>query len=164
MYLARWQNTNPEGKQLRDIPSTGMKVRYSLAAYAGKNVRIGLYREARTTGNTGIAIHVDNVRLGYFDKTVDYASACQYEDIVIGDIVLSGDDTEPGIHAYPTPYYASDADAKAGKRDSVFLLEIEVLPAQETFFADTICEGVTYTKENLSRKQIVPKILKRMAN
>ena len=152
--LDKWQNTNPQGKQLRDIPSTGMKVRYSLAAYAGKNVRIGLYREARTTGNTGIAIHVDNVRLGYFDKTVDYASACQYEDIVIGDIVLSGDDTEPGIHAYPTPYYASDADAKAGKRDSVFQLEIEVFPAQETFFADTICEGDTYTNYDFRPKSV----------
>ena len=152
--LDKWQNTNPEGKQLRDIPSTGMNVRYSLAAYAGKNVRIGLYREARTTGNTGIAIHVDNVRLGYFDKTVDYASACQYEDIVIGDIVLSGDDTEPGIHAYPQPYYASDAEAKAGKRDSVFQLEIEVFPAQETFYADTICEGETYTNYDFRPKSV----------
>ena len=143
--LDKWQNTNPVGKQLRDIPATGTRVRYSLAPYAGKNIRIGLYREAKSTVNTGIAIHVDNIRLAYFDKEVEYASACQYEDVKIGDIVLSGDDTEPGIHAYPQPVYVSDAEAKAGKRDSVFQLEIEVFPAQEVTFNDTICEGETYT-------------------
>ena len=143
--LAKWQNTNPEGMQLRDIPSTGMRVRYSLAKYAGKNVRVGLYREAKTASTTGIAIHVDNVRFGYFDKTVDYASACQYEDVTIGTIHLSGDDTQPGLHAYPTAFYASDAEARAGVRDSVFQLEIEVFAAQETLLSDTICEGETYT-------------------
>lgn len=151
--LDKWQNTNPEGKQLRDIPATGMKLRYSLASYAGKNIRIGLYREARTTSNTGIAVHVDNVRLAYFDKAVEYASACQYEDVRIGDIFLSGDDTKPGIHSYPSPVYVSDAEALAGKRDSVYQLEIEVFPAQETFFADTICEGDTYSNYNFLPKE-----------
>lgn len=143
--LAKWQNTNPSGSQLRDIPSTGMKVRYSLASYAGKNIRIGLYREAKSTSNTGIAIHIDNFRLAYFNKEVDYTSACQYEDVQVGDIFLSGDDTRPGIHAYPTSFYVSDSEAKAGKKDSVFQLEIEVFPTLETLYADTICEGQTYT-------------------
>ena len=143
--LDKWQNTNPVGKQLRDIPATGMRVRYSLAPYAGKNICIGLYREAKTVSNTGVAVHVDNVRLAYFDKEVESVSACQYEDITIGSIFLSGEDTEPGIHAYPTPVYVSHADALAGKRDSVYQLEVEVFAAQETFFADTICEGETYT-------------------
>ena len=143
--LAKWQNTNAAGMQLRDIPSTGMLVRYSLAKYAGKNIRIGLYREAKTTGSTGIVVHVDNVRLGYFHKTVDYTSGCQYEDITFGDITLSGDDTKPGIHSYPTCFYVSDAEAKAGVRDSVHAIEVEVFPAMETIFRDTICEGETYT-------------------
>ena len=151
--LDKWQNTNPVGKQLRDIPATGTRVRYSLAPYAGKNIRIGLYREAKSTVNTGIAIHVDNIRLAYFDKEVEYASACQYEDVKIGDIVLSGDDTKPGIHAYPQPVYVSDAEARAGKRDSVFQLEIEVFPAQEVVFMDTICEGDTYTGHDFLPKE-----------
>ena len=143
--LAKWQNTNPAGSQLRDIPSTGMKLRYSLAKYADKNIKIGFYREAKTTSTTGIAIHLDNVRLAYFDKRVDYTSACQYEDVQVGDIYLSGDDTEPGIHAYPTCYYMTDAEARAGKRDSVFSLEIEIFAAQEMAITDTICEGETYS-------------------
>jgi len=143
--LAKWQNTNPEGQQLRDIPVDGMKVRFSLAPYAGKNIRIAFYREAKTTSATGVAIHVDNIRLAYFTKEVEYASACQFEDIQVGDIYLSGEDTKPGIHAYPTCFYATDADAKAGIKDSVQQLEIEVYPAQETYFADTICEGDTYS-------------------
>ena len=122
-----------------------MRVRYSLAPYAGKNVRIGLYREAKTTSNTGIAIHVDNVRLAYYDKTVSEAEACQYEDVTIGNVHLSGDNTLPGIHSYPTPVYVSDEEARAGKRDSVYQLEIEVFPAQESILMDTICEGETYT-------------------
>lgn len=150
--LGKWQNTNPEGKQLRDIPADGMNVRYSLAAYAGKNVRIGFYREARSSSSTGIAIHVDNVRLAYFDKTVEYASTCQYEDITVGDIHLSGDETTPGIHSYPQPFYVSDAEAKAGKKDSVQQLEIEVYPAMETVIKDTICEGDTYTDYNFMPK------------
>ena len=151
--LAKWQNTNPEGMQLRDIPTNGMNVRYSLAAYAGKNIRIGLYREAKTASNTGVAIHVDNLRLAYFQKTVDYTSACQYEDVQVGDIFLSGDDTKPGIHAYPTVYPVTDAEARAGKKDSVFSLEIEVFPTQQTLYADTICEGDTYTDLNFSAKE-----------
>lgn len=151
--LAKWQNTNPEGQQLRDIPSNGMKVRYSLAAYAGKNVRIGLYREARSTSSTGIAIHVDNIRFAYFTKSVDYASGCQYEDIQVGDIILPGDQTTPGVHAYPTCFYVSDAEAKAGVKDSVQQLEIEVYPAQESFFTDTICEGDTYSDHDFLPKE-----------
>ena len=150
--LAKWQNTNPEGSQLRDIPSNGMKVRYSLAQYAGKNIRIGLYREARSTTSTGIAIHVDNIRLAYFKKSVDHASGCQYEDIQVGDIILPGDQTTPGIHAYPTCFYVSDAEAKAGKKDSVQQLEIEIYPAMETLFVDTICEGETYTAHDFLPK------------
>lgn len=142
--LGKWQNTNPAGQQLRDIPTNGMNVRFSLAQYAGKNVRIGLYREARSTSSTGVAIHVDNIRLAYFKKTVDYASACQFEDIQVGDIILSGEDTKPGIHAYPTCFFVSDADARAGVKDSVQQLEIEVYPAMESTFRDTICEGDTY--------------------
>lgn len=150
--LDKWQNTNPSGKQLRDIPTTGMKVRYSLAPYAGKNVRIAFYREARSTANTGIAMHVDNVRFAYFKKNIDYASACQYEDITVDGIHLSGDETTPGIHAYPTCFYASDAEALAGKLDSVQQLEIEVFAAQETFFADTICEGESYIEHDFLPK------------
>ncbi|MBR6168061.1 MAG: hypothetical protein IKQ50_06495 [Paludibacteraceae bacterium] len=151
--LAKWQNTNPEGQQLREIPATGMQVRYSLAPYAGKNVRIGLYREAKTASNTGITVHVDNVRLAYFDKEINYASACEYEDIQVGEIYLSGDDTKPGIHAYPTCFYATDAEAQAGKRDSVYQLEIEVFATQQTLFTDTICEGDSYTDVNFHGKE-----------
>ncbi len=151
--LAKWQNTNPEGMQLRDIPSTGMKVRYSLAQYAGKHVRIGFYREAVTNSNTGIAIHVDNARFAYFDKTSEYTSACQYEDIQIGDIVIPGDDIEPGIHSFPTCYYASTEEAASGARDSVYAVEIEVFPTPETEFADTICQGDTYSDINFADKE-----------
>ena len=151
--LRKWQNTNPEGSQLRDIPSDGMNVRFSLASYAGKNVRIGLYREARTTSSTGIAIHVDNIRLAYFKKYVDYASGCQYEDIQVGDIILPGEQTTPGIHAYPACFFASDADAKAGVKDSVQQLEIEIYPAMETSFRDTICEGETYQNYDFLPKE-----------
>ena len=149
--LAKWQNTNPEGKQLRDIPSTGMNVRLSLAQYAGKNVRIGLYREAVSSSNTGIAIHVDNIRLAYFEKVIDYASGCQYEEIVIGDIVLP-DDTEPGIHIFPSSEYVSDEEAKAGVKDTVYSMEIEVFPAEGMSFDHTMCEGETYTDVNFHGK------------
>ena len=150
--LMKWQNTNPAGRQLREIPASGQNVRFSLAQYAGKNVRIGLYREAKTSSNTGIAIHVDNVRLGYFDKIVEQASGCQYEDIVIGDIVLPGDETTPGIHIYPKSEYASDEDAKAGVRDLVYSLEIEVYEAPEFVVSDTICEGDTYSSYDFQGK------------
>ena len=151
--LAKWQNTNPEGTQLRDIPSDGMTVRYSLAAYAGKSVRIGMYREAKTSSNTGIAIHIDNVRLAYFGKIIEYAFGCQYEDIQIGDIVLPGEETEPGLHIYPKCIYATDSMAQAGAPDTVYSLEIEVFPAQELLTADTICEGETYSDINFHSKE-----------
>ena len=150
--LAKWQNTNREGQQLRNISSTGQNVRYSLASYAGKHVRIGLYREAKSTVATGIAIHVDNVRLGYFNKTADHASACQYEDIDIGDIHISGEDTEPGIHSFPICFYATDEEAKAGKRDSVYAMEVEIFATPETTYADTICQGDSYTDVNFNGK------------
>ena len=150
--LAKWQNTNPEGMQLRDLSAAGQNVRYSLAQFAGKSVRIGLYREAVTSSNTGIAVHVDNIRLAYFDKEAEYTSACQYEDIHIGELIIPGDKIEPGHHSFPTCKYASDEDAKAGARDSVYALEIEVFPTPETEFADTICQGDTYTSPDFYGK------------
>jgi hypothetical protein len=151
--LQKWQNTNPTGQQLRDILSTGQNVRFSLAPFAGKNIRVGLYREAKTSVSTGIAIHVDNVRLAYFDKIVDYASGCQYEDITIGDIHLSGDSTQPGIHIYPKSHYASDEAARAGQKDTVYSLEVEVYEVSETSYDATICEGDTYTDLNFHGKE-----------
>ena len=146
--LAKWQNTNPEGMQLRDIPATGMTARVSLAAFAGKNVRIGLYREARSSVETGIAIHVDNIRLGYFDKVIEYAEGCQYDDIVIGDIVLPGDETKPGLHLYQKAFYATDEAAKAGQPDTVYSLEVEVFEVSESSYEAIICEGDTYSDFN----------------
>ncbi len=150
--LAKWQNTNPAGSQLRDIPSTGMNVRYSLAQYAGKSIRIGLYREAKSSSSTGIAIHVDNFRLAYFDKVVETASGCQYEDIQVGDIYLSGDNTEPGVHVFSSSTYASDDDAMEGQHDIVYSLEVQVYPSMETLLTDTICEGETYSDLNFHGK------------
>ena len=142
--LAKWQNGS-EGMQLRDIPSDGMSLRYSLAQYAGKNIRVGFYREALTSVNTGIAIHLDNIRFGYFNKTIEHTSACQYEDVQVGDIYLSGDDTKPGIHSYPTPVYVTDEEAMAGTFDQVFAIEIEVFPSPEKVFTESICEGETFS-------------------
>ena len=150
--IAKWQNTNPAGQQLRDISATGQNVRFSLAQYAGKNIRVALYREAKTSVSTGIAVHVDNIRLAYFDKIVDYTTACQYEDITIGDIHLSGDDTQPGLHIYPTSFYATDEDARLGARDTVYSLEIDVFETAEENITATICEGETYTDLNFHGK------------
>ena len=160
--LAKWQNTNPEGQQLRDIPVDGMTVRYSLAQYAGKNIRIGLYREAKTSVTTGIAIHVDNVRLAYFDKIIDYATGCQYEDIQVGNIFLSGDDTRPGLHTYPQPRYVSDSLARLGVNDTVYSLEIEVFEVTETVYHDTICEGETFTDFNFQGKSVSGKYRRKL--
>ena len=150
--LKKWQNTNPAGRQLREIAADGENVRFSLAQYAGKNVRIGIYREAKTSVSTGIAVHVDNIRLAYFDKVVDQASGCQYEDIVIGDILLPADETTPGIHIYPSSNFATDEQAQAGVRDLVYSLEILVYPAEETIMYDTICQGESYTDLNFHGK------------
>lgn len=143
--LGKWQNTNPEGQQLRDISSTGQKVRYSLASYAGKHVRIGFYREAKTQSSTGIAIHVDNARFAYFNKSSNYVPSCQFEDVIVEDLYLSGEDLEPGLHVYPKCFYASDEAAKAGARDSVHAIEVDVFETPESYFSDTICQGETYS-------------------
>ena len=150
--LMKWQNTNAAGKQLRDISATGQNVRFSLAQYAGKNIRIGFYREAKTSTSTGIAIHVDNVRLAYFDKVIEQASGCQYEDIDIGDIHISGDETTPGIHIYPKSSYATDEEAKAGVHDLVYSLEVEIFAVEGMNFTQTICQGEAYTDANFHGK------------
>ena len=152
--LAKWQNTNAAGKQLRDLSATGETVRYSLAKYAGKNIRVGLYCQADTAVSTGIAIHVDNLRFAYFDKEVQYETGCQYEDIQIGDIVIPGDEAEPGVHYFPSSTYATDAQAKAGVHDLVQSIEVEIFPAEETVYADTICENDVYSDENFQNKTL----------
>lgn len=162
--LAKWQNTNPEGSQLRDLSATGETIRFSLAKYASKNIRIGLYREAKASSSTGIAIHVDNFRLAYFDKIIDYASGCQYEDIQVGDVYLSGDETEPGLHIYPKSAYVSDEEAQAGVHDVVYSLEIEVFEAPESVIVDTICEGETYTDMNFHGKDQTGVYRRKMAS
>ena len=129
---------------MRDIPATATTIRYSLAQYAGRNIRVGFYREAVSSSNTGIAIHLDNVRVAFFNKEVESTTACQYEDVQIGDIYPSGDETLPGVHSYPTPIYVSDAAAMAGTHDPVFAIEIEVFPVSELVLDESICEGESY--------------------
>ncbi|MCR5050115.1 MAG: hypothetical protein K6A36_03430 [Paludibacteraceae bacterium] len=141
--IATWK-----GKQLLNLPATGTNLRLSLARYAGKSVRFGFYRGANSTSTTGVAVHVDNFRLAYFNKIADRISTCMYEDVQVGDISLSGDEIKPGIYSFPTTSFATDQEARNGAFDVVNATEIEVFEEARTIMYDTICQGETYTDAN----------------
>lgn len=154
--LAVWNNTLPAGNQLRDIPFNPANLRFDLAKYAGKNVRIAFYREADTYKGSSpysCAVHIDNIRINYFDVIEDNAQSCQYEDInklgfyIDGDIAAAGDTTYRRIEKA----YDFDANTK-GYKDSIYVLNVKYLPVEETIQMDTICEGATYTDINFHGK------------
>lgn len=154
--LAIWNNTLPAGNQLRDIPFNPANLRFDLAKYAGKNVRIAFYREADTYKGSSpysCAVHIDNIRINYFDVIEDNAQSCQYEDInklgfyIDGDIAAAGDTTYRRIEKA----YDFDANTK-GYKDSIYVLNVKYLPVEETIQMDTICEGATYTDINFHGK------------
>lgn len=154
--LAIWNNTLPAGNQLRDIPFIPANARFDLAKYAGKDVRIAFYREADTYKGSSpytSAIHLDNIRINYYDNIEDNAAACQYEDIdklgfyINGDIAAAGDTTYRRIEKA----YDFDANTK-GYHDSIYVLNVTYYPVIETFVEDTICEGDTYSDPNFHGK------------
>ena len=154
--LGIWNNTLPEGNQLRDIPFNPANMRYDLSKYAGKNIRIAFYREADTyKGSTPYtsAVHLDNIRVNYFDVVEGEAQACQYEDVDKLGFYIDGDKAEAGVQTLKRIEKAYDFDANTkGYRDSIFVLNVEYMPVEETFVNDTICEGETYTDINFNGK------------
>ena len=145
--IAKW-----DSMQLLDIPAVATNFRYSLARYAGKSICIGFYRQAETKAPTGIAIHLDNFRLGYFDKIEENYPVCRYEDFTWHGTTISGNDMQPGVNTYSALRFASDAESQAGVHDTVNELNLDVISIPETVFEETICEGSTYTDENFQGK------------
>ena len=151
-----WNNTLPAGSQLRDIPFNPADFRIDLKKYAGKNIRIGFYREADTYKGSSpytCAVHLDNIRINYYGMREDNAEACQYQDInklgffINGDIAQVGDTTLRRIDK------AVDFDAKTkGDKDSIFVLNVKYNEAVTVVFEDTICEGETYSNHDFSGK------------
>lgn len=154
--LAIWNNTLESGSQLRDIPFAPANLRFDLAKYAGKNIRVAFYREADTYKGTSpysCAIHLDNIRINYYDNIADAAQACQYEDVNKLDFYIDGDVAEAGKKTYKRLEKAYDFDANTKNyHDSIYTLEVEYFEAPETIMADTICEGETFTDVNFHGK------------
>lgn len=154
--LAIWNNTRPAGTQLRDIPFQPANLRFDLAKYAGKNVRIAFYRYADTYKSSSpytCAIHLDNIRINYYDVIEDAAAACQYEDIEKLGFYIDGDIAAAGDTTYRRMEKAYDFDANTkGYKDSLYILNVTYYPVIETFVEDTICEGQTYTDPNFHGK------------
>jgi peroxiredoxin len=155
--LAIWNNTLPAGNQLRDIPFNPANIRFDLAKYAGKNIRVAFYREADTyKGSTPYtcAIHLDNIRVNYYDVVEDNAQACQYEDIDKLGFYIDGDIAEAGEQTLRRIEKAYDFDANTkGYRDSIYVLDVNYIGVTETILSDTICEGDTYTDVNFHGKE-----------
>ena len=154
--LAIWNNTLPAGNQLRDIPFHPANLRFDLAKYAGKNVRIAFYREADTYKGTSpysCAIHLDNIRINYYDVIEENAQACQYEDVDQLGFYIDGDKAEAGEQTLRRLEKAYDFDANTkGYLDSLYVLNVEYLQVDETILSDTICEGQSYTDVNFTGK------------
>ena len=154
--LGIWNNTLPAGNQLRDIPFSPTNLRFDLSKYAGKNIRIAFYREADTYKGSApytSAVHLDNIRINYFDVIQDAAEACQYEDIDKLGFYIDGDKVASGDSIYRRLEKAYDFDANTkGYRDSIYVLNVSYAPVEETFVQDTICEGETYTDINFTGK------------
>jgi hypothetical protein len=154
--LGIWNNTLPAGNQLRDISYAPANMRYDLSKYAGKNIRIAFYREADTYKGTSpysCAVHLDDIRVNYFDVVEGEAQACQYEDVDKLGFYIDGDKAEAGEQTLKRIEKAYDFDANTkGYRDSIFVLNVEYMPVEETFVTDTICEGETYTDINFNGK------------
>ena len=154
--LAIWNNTLSAGSQLRDIPFNPANLRFDLAKYAGKNIRVAFYREADTYKGSspyGCAVHLDNIRINYYDVIEDNAQACQYEDVNKLGFYIDGDVAEAGDQTLKRLEKAYDFDANTkGYLDSLYVLNVSYIGVTETILNDTICEGDTYTDINFHGK------------
>lgn len=151
-----WNNTLAAGHQLRDIPFTGTHLRINLAKYAGKNIRIAFYREADTYKGSSpytCAIHLDNIRVNYYDNVEADAQACQYQDVEQLGFFIDGDKAEAGAKVYKRIENADNFKATTeGYHDSIFILNVEYLEVPETILMDTICEGESYSGYDFTAK------------
>ena len=151
--VAMWNNMLPAGQQLRDIPSTATEMRINLEKYAGKNIRVAFYREAETYKSATCALHIDNIRVNYFDVIKEDAQACQYEDINQLGFTINGDVAEAGTQVLSRIKKASSSDASIKNyHDSIYVLHVDYIPVVETIIVDTICEGESYTSVDFNGK------------
>jgi len=150
--LGVWNNQLPSGMQLRDIPFAPTTMRFDLAKYAGKNIRIAFYREADTYKGSSpysCAVHLDNIRVNYYDKIEDSVTSCQYEDVDMLGFYIDGDKAPAGEIVKKRIEYAYDFDANTKHyRDSMYVLNVNYVEVPFTTYKDTICEGDTYTDNN----------------
>ena len=150
-----WCNALPAGigHHVRDIPYSATTVRYDLAKYVGKNIRVAFYREAQTYLANTCAVHLDNIRINYYDHISGNAEACQYEDVEELGFFIDGDKAAAGDSTYIRLEYAYNFDANTkGYRDSLYTLDVIYTEAPETVYADTICEGETFSDMNFTDK------------
>lgn len=141
-----WSNGTAYGKAdytIADIPVAGQTYRIDLSKYAGKNIKIGFYREMSTTAITTIALHLGNIRINDVVTVNETVVACQHEDINAYGFFVDGTSVLPGTKSFERRTYASELAALNGTADSIVTLTTTILPAPETILNDTICEGET---------------------
>ena len=150
--LAIWNNTLPAGYQLRDLPHNAQNIRFDLSKYAGKNIRVAFYREAETYLAATCAVHIGNIRIANFNEIAESATACQYQDIEQNGFFVDGDKVKAGNQVFKRLDYATYTEAAAGELDTIYSLNAEIYEAHETVYADTICEGDSYSDMNFTDK------------
>lgn len=140
------------GSQLLSIPNKATTLSLDLSKYAGKNIRIGFYREAQTYNSTSAALHFGKIRVNYVDKLSVDTTLCQYEDLEAYGISIDGDKVEAGKHEYRNLQKAGEFDALAGARDTLYTVSAMYYAVPETEISDTICEGEAYSGYDFSQK------------
>jgi hypothetical protein len=154
--LAAWCNALPQGRQLRDIPFKPTNLDFDLTKYAGKNIKIAFYREANTYKGSSpysCAIHLDNIRINYYEVIAEAAQACQYEDIEQLGFFINGDKAEAGEQTLRRIEPADYVNATTkGYLDSIYVLNVTYNAVPETIIEDTICEGETYSNYDFTGK------------
>lgn len=133
------------------IPSTfgGKKYMIDLSKYRGEVINIAFYAECTLVGGRTAfsnVLHMDNVQLNGYTISEYEQSICQWEDYADDNFVIDADD----LHVGQTTSYDRFIVSSIKGGDKIVRMNLEVKPADEASFEETVCQGHKYEEHNFA--------------
>ena len=133
---------NFDDYQLSAVPTKGKQYRIDLSKYAGKTIQLAFYADSNSPENDEFVLHLDNVHINTYKEEVLAYNSCQTEDVEYDLFSISADNVQVGLNEF------SHMTISETVADTMYKLNLTVLPMVETNFNASICEGDVYSKNN----------------
>ena len=139
-----WTNTGDGDFVYNEIPYTWATYQVDLSEYSGKVIRLAFYSECRSSVTS--QLHLNNVRINSIVTKEVKSTICETEDYRYEDFERRSSELNIGENSFTHYAYTTDVTQK----DTVYNIDVNVLPMSLTSFDATICSGDIYAQHNFN--------------